>query len=71
KRMGYTEDIRKAIYDSISTMTFDDIHRFQQTYINNHPRIILIIGSKDKIDFNALSNFGEVHELTLEEIFGY
>ncbi len=71
KRMGYTEDIRKAIYDSISTMTFDDIHTFQQTYINNHPRIILIIGSKDKIDFNALSTFGEVHELTLDEIFGY
>ena len=52
-------------------MTFDDIHNFQQTYIDNKPRIILIIGSKDKIDFNALSKYGTVKELTLEEIFGY
>jgi zinc protease len=71
QRMGYTTDMRKVVYDSVSTMTFDDIHNFQQTYINNQPRIILIIGSKNKIDFNALSKYGTVKELTLEEIFGY
>lgn len=71
KRMGYNEDIRKAMYDSISTMSFDDIHTFQQTYINKHTRTILIIGSKDKIDFSKLAEYGEVQELTLEEVFGY
>ena len=70
-RMGYTEDIRKAIYDSISTMTFEDIKNLQKNYISNHPRIILIIGSKDKINFSELSEYGEVQELTLEEVFGY
>lgn len=70
-RMGYTEDIRKAIYDSISTMTFEEIKDLQENYISNHPRIILIIGSKEKINFNELSEYGEVQELTLEEIFGY
>ena len=70
-RMGYTEDIRKAIYDSISTMTFEDIQNLQKNYISNHPRIILIIGSKDKINFSELSQYGEVQELTLEEVFGY
>lgn len=70
-RMGYTEDIRKAIYDSVSTMTFADIQNLQKNYISNHPRIILIIGSKDKINFSELSQYGEVQELTLEEIFGY
>ncbi len=71
QRLGYTSDIRKVIYDSVSTMTFEDIHNFQKNYISNQPRTILIIGSKDKIDFNALSTYGEVKELTLEEIFGY
>ena len=70
-RMGYTEDIRKAIYDSISTMTFEDIQNLQKNYISNQPRIILIIGSKDKINFSELSQYGTVQELTLEEIFGY
>jgi zinc protease len=71
ERLGYTSDIRKVIYDSISTMTFEDIQNLQKNYISNQPRTILIIGSKDKIDFNALSKYGEVKELTLEEIFGY
>lgn len=70
-RMGYTEDIRKDIYESISTMTFEDIQNLQKNYISNHPRIILIIGSKDEINFNELYQYGEVLELTLEEIFGY
>ncbi|WP_018342568.1 M16 family metallopeptidase [Cytophaga aurantiaca] len=70
-RMGYTEDIRKAIYDSVSVMTFEDIQNLQKNYISNQPRIILIIGSKDKINFSELSQYGEVKELTLEEIFGY
>jgi zinc protease len=70
-RMGYTEDIRKSIYDSVSTMTFEDIQNLQKNYISNHPRIILIIGSKDKINFSELSKYGEVQELTLEEVFGY
>ncbi|MBC7450766.1 MAG: insulinase family protein, partial [Cytophagales bacterium] len=70
-RMGYSTDIRKAIYDSVSTMTFMDMREFQQTYIKGKPRTILIVGSKEKIDFNSLSQYGEVQELTLEEIFGY
>ena len=70
-RMGYTEDIRKAIYDSVSTMSFTDIQNFQQTYIKGKPRVILIIGSKDKIDFKSLSKYGAVQELSLEEVFGY
>lgn len=71
KRMGYTEDIRKVIYDSVSTMTFKDIQNLEKNYITNKPRTILIIGSKDKIDSTSLSKYGEVKELKLEEIFGY
>lgn len=71
KRMGYTKDIRKVIYDSVSTMRFEEIQGLEENYITNKPRTILIIGSKDKINFSTLSQYGEVKELTLEEIFGY
>ena len=71
QRMGYAGDIRKVIYDSVSTMTFKDIQDFQQNYIKGKVRSILIVGSKDKIDFNSLSKYGVVKELTLEELFGY
>ena len=71
QRMGYAGDLRKVIYDSVSTMTFKDIQDFQQNYIKGKVRSILIVGSKDKIDFNSLSQYGVVKELTLEELFGY
>ena len=32
---------------------------------------MLIMGSKDKISVDDIKKYGEVVELTLEEIFGY
>jgi hypothetical protein len=31
----------------------------------------MILGDKDKIDFEALEKYGNVKELKLEEAFGY
>ncbi len=37
----------------------------------NQKKTMLIIGSKEKINLKDLEKFGNVKELTLEEIFGY
>jgi zinc protease len=71
KKLGLDYDIRKDIYKNIKTMTFDDIKKFQTQYLKDKKKIILVIGSKDKIDFRSLEKYGKVKELTLEEIFGY
>jgi zinc protease len=71
KKLGLDYDIRKDIYKNIKTMTFDDIKKFQTQYLKGKKKVILVIGSKDKIDFKALEKYGKVKELTLEEIFGY
>ena len=51
--------------------TLDDIAAFQQDYIKGKNFNIVLIGSKDKINFKALQPYGNVKELTLDEIFGY
>jgi zinc protease len=71
KKLGLDYDIRRDIYKNIKTMTFADIKKFQTEYLKGKKKIILVIGSKDKIDFKALEKYGKVKELTLEEIFGY
>jgi predicted Zn-dependent peptidase len=71
KKLGLDYDIRRDIYKNIKTMTFSDIEAFQKKYLKGQKKIILVIGSKDKIDFNALSKYGKVQQLTLKEIFGY
>ncbi|MES2617318.1 MAG: insulinase family protein [Bacteroidota bacterium] len=69
--MGISFDNRKAIYEAIKSMQYKDIKAFQEQHVKGQKWIISILGSKEKIKTTDLSKYGEVHIVTLEEIFGY
>jgi len=69
KELDY--DVRKDIYEQVATMTFDDLKKFQVTYIKDKKYVTVLVGSRDKINFEELAKYGEVKELSLEELFGY
>lgn len=71
QRRGLDYDIRKDIYDKARTMTLADIKKFHEENIKNARFNTVLIGNREKIDFNDLRKYGEVQELTLDEIFGY
>ncbi|RAU82150.1 M16 family metallopeptidase [Pontibacter arcticus] len=71
KRLGLTYDIRKDVYQSANTMTFDQLKEFQHKYVKGQPQVILVIGSKDKLNFKELEKYGKVKQLNLTELFGY
>lgn len=71
KKLGIDYDIRKPIFESIEKMNLEDVDKFFVENIKPAHYSILIVGKKDKIDFNYLKQFGEVKELSLEEVFGY
>lgn len=71
KKLGLDYDIRKDIYTKVKAMSFEDIKGFQQKFMKGQKKVMLVIGSKDKVDTKALEKYGKVKELTLEEIFGY
>ncbi|WP_162428692.1 M16 family metallopeptidase [Pontibacter pudoricolor] len=71
KKLGLTYDIRQDVYQSANTMTFDQMKEFQQKYVRAQPQAILVIGSKDKLNFKELEKYGKVKQLTLKELFGY
>jgi predicted Zn-dependent peptidase len=64
-------DIRKDVYEKVKTMTFDDLKQFHETYIKGKNYVTVVIGSRDKLNFEDLQKYGQVRELTLEELFGY
>ena len=68
---GLDYDVRKDVYEQVATMTFDDLKEFQETYIKDKNYVTVLVGSRDKIDFEELAKYGEVQELSLEELFGY
>jgi len=71
KKLGIDYDIRKDVYQNIDAMTFDDMKRFQNEFVKGQPQLILVIGSKDRLNFKELGKYGKVEELKLKEIFGY
>jgi predicted Zn-dependent peptidase len=71
QKLGLDHDIRKDIYDKASTLTLDDIKKFQADNIKDSKYTILVLGDKSKLDIATLQKYGTVKYLTLEEIFGY
>jgi predicted Zn-dependent peptidase len=68
---GINFDMRKNVYQTISTTSSSELKEFQEKYIKNRHFTYLILGDKSKIDFNYLNSIGDVQELSLEEIFGH
>ena len=71
QRLGLNYDIRKDIYDQVKTFKFENIKDFQEKFIKDKPKAILVIGSKDKIDLKKLEKYGKVTEMKIEDLFGY
>jgi zinc protease len=71
RKRGLNYDVRKDIYEETKKFSMDDLVKFQHQYIKGNKYNIVLIGNKDKIDFNTLKPYGQVQELTLDQIFGY
>lgn len=59
------------IYNTIKTMDINVMDRFFNESVKGKSYNIIIIGKKENIDMKALEKYGEVKELSLEEVFGY
>lgn len=70
-RRGIEHDIRKDIYNEVQGFELEDVVEFFDNHIKVHNYDILVVGNRNNIDFNLLSEYGRVREYTTEEIFGY
>jgi predicted Zn-dependent peptidase len=71
KKLGLHHDTSKDIYDNIDKLTFADIEQFYNKNYKGTTYHYMVMGSKEKINVEDLKKYGEVVELTLEDIFGY
>jgi predicted Zn-dependent peptidase len=71
RRLGLDYDLRRDVYEQTQNMTFGELQKFQQAKIKGQNQVILVIGSKDRLNFKELAKYGDVQQLTLKEIFGY
>ncbi len=71
KRLGLNYDLRRDVYAQTQNMSFSDLQKFQQARIKGQSQVILVIGSKDRLNFKELAKYGPVQQVSLKEIFGY
>lgn len=73
EKMGY--DMKKTrsqmLFEAYPTMTMQDIIDFNQKYIKGQKKTVMVLGKEEDMDFNALSKYGKVTKLQLEDIFGF
>ena len=71
KRLGYQYDMRKDIFNNIENYSMEDIVSFHNNHMSGNDYTILVLGSKDELDVEALRQYGPVKFLSLEDVFGY
>jgi predicted Zn-dependent peptidase len=69
--LGIDYDYRKPVFETIQTMTLNDVQNYFEQQVKPLPYSVLLVGKKDRIDFKYLNKIASVKELTLEELFGY
>src|SRR5690606_6069622 len=71
KKRGLDYDLRKDIYEKVPSLSLADVRQFQEKYVKDKDYNIMVLGSRDKLNFNDLRKYGEVREVSLDELFGY
>jgi predicted Zn-dependent peptidase len=72
QKMGYPGDIRKTYWETIPSLTLDNVLEFNAKYIKNQPKTYVILGNENVIDFKEISTkFGPVEKVSRDKIFQY
>jgi zinc protease len=68
---GFTSDPLENEFNSVSTLSFDDIYSYYEKTIKPKPILITIYGNKSKVDLEKLKTKGEIIELKKAQIANY
>lgn len=64
-------DLRADIYHKLEHADAADLIHYQQRHVKGRRYTWLVLGDRERIDFQYLRKIGPVQELTMEEVFGY
>jgi predicted Zn-dependent peptidase len=71
QKLGVNHDYRKDVYEAVQNFDMNSLREFHNSHISNGTRVVMVLGSKEDLDLEALKQYGEIKHLTLEDVFGY
>jgi predicted Zn-dependent peptidase len=69
--VGFDRNLDPDVYEMTQAAKPGTLARFHEQFVRGRSYSFLVLGNKNQVDLNYLSNFGEVQELTMEQVFGY
>ncbi len=69
ERLEVPIDPRKTRYESIRAANMDLMLQFHKAHVQGHPKLISIVGDRNKMDMERLAAVGQVIEVDLDDIF--
>jgi predicted Zn-dependent peptidase len=71
ERLEVPIDPRPARFEKIQQLGLADVLRFDQEHLQHRPKLISIVGDKNKIDLEKTKKDGAMTELELKDIFAF
>jgi predicted Zn-dependent peptidase len=71
QKLGVNHDYRKDVYEAVQNFDMNSLREFHNSHISGGTRSVMVLGSKEDLDLDALKQYGEIVHLTLEDVFGY
>ncbi|MCX8112828.1 MAG: insulinase family protein [Bacteroidia bacterium] len=72
RRFGLNRERRADIWQALPHLSDEDLVKFHDSYLKLKPRLLLLMGDRERLPLSALREKGlQIRELSLEEIFGY
>ena len=71
RELGITEPREKQIFETVQTLTFEDVKATQEKWVKDRTYVYGVLGDIKYLDTKYLNTLGPVQVLSLEEIFGY
>jgi zinc protease len=67
-KLGFTSDPTNDFISYYNTMDFDDIIRFQETYLKGKNAQLLIVGNSKKFSIKNLEKYGKIQQVKVDQL---
>ncbi|MDP2540559.1 peptidase M16 [Tenacibaculum discolor] len=71
KKLGIDNDNREEMYNTIKSMTIEDLKAFFDKNVKGESYNVMVIGNKKDLDVKSLQKLGKIKELDVDYLFNY
>ena len=69
ERLGFEHDPRPRRFEKLTKATMEDLTSFHQERIAGRPKLISIVGPRDRLDLERIQKLGTFREMKIDEIY--